>query len=78
MRAPKNGLWCLYTRLYNETEKAQSAVRKVAKVFLTSNRKFVTAYIPGQGHNVQQHALVLVRGGRVKDVPGLRYKLLRW
>ena len=56
--------------------KPNSAVRKVARVRLTSG-DIVTAYIPGEGHNLQEHSVVLVRGGRVKDLPGVRYKLVR-
>ena len=57
-------------------KKPNSAVRKVARVKLT-NGTFVTAYIPGEGHNLQEHSVVLVRGGRVKDLPGVKYKLIR-
>jgi small subunit ribosomal protein S12 len=57
-------------------KKPNSAQRKVARVRLTNN-KFVTAYIPGEGHNLQEHSVVLVRGGRVKDLPGVRYHLIR-
>lgn len=57
-------------------KKPNSAIRKVAKVFL-STKKFVTAYIPGQGHNLQQHSSVLVRGGRVPDLPGVKYHIIR-
>jgi len=63
----------VYTRA---PKKPNSAVRKVAKVRL-SNRKEVQAYIPGEGHNLQEHSVVLVRGGRVKDLPGVKYKLVR-
>jgi small subunit ribosomal protein S12 len=56
--------------------KPNSAVRKVARVRLTSGYT-VTAYIPGEGHNLQEHSVVLVRGGRVKDLPGVRYKIVR-
>lgn len=56
--------------------KPNSAQRKVVRVLL-SNRKMITAYIPGHGHNLQEHSAVLVRGGRTKDLPGLRYKLMR-
>jgi len=56
--------------------KPNSALRKVARVKL-SNKKIITAYIPGEGHNLQQHSIVLIRGGRVKDLPGLKYKLIR-
>lgn len=57
-------------------KKPNSALRKVAKVRLTSGYE-VTAYIPGEGHNLQEHSMVLVRGGRVKDLPGVRYKIVR-
>lgn len=57
-------------------KKPNSAIRKIARVRLT-NGYFVTAYIPGQGHNLQEHSVVLVRGGRTKDLPGLHYKLMR-
>lgn len=56
--------------------KPNSAVRKVARVRLT-NGSLVTAYIPGEGHNLQEHSVVLVRGGRVKDLPGVQYKIIR-
>jgi small subunit ribosomal protein S12 len=57
-------------------KKPNSAIRKIARVKL-SNNKIVTAYIPGQGHSLQDHSVVLVRGGRTKDLPGLHYKLIR-
>ena len=57
-------------------KKPNSALRKVARVRLTSGME-VTAYIPGEGHNLQEHSIVLVRGGRVKDLPGVRYKIIR-
>jgi small subunit ribosomal protein S12 len=57
-------------------KKPNSALRKVARVRL-SNGKEVTAYIPGEGHNLQEHSIVLVRGGRVRDLPGVRYKVIR-
>ncbi len=57
-------------------KKPNSALRKVARVRLTSGIE-VTAYIPGEGHNLQEHSIVLVRGGRVKDLPGVRYKIIR-
>lgn len=64
-------------RVYTMTpKKPNSALRKVAKVRL-SNGKEVTAYIPGIGHNLQEHSIVLVRGGRVKDLPGVRYHIVR-
>jgi small subunit ribosomal protein S12 len=65
------------TRVYTTTpKKPNSALRKVARVRLTSGIE-VTAYIPGVGHNLQEHSMVLVRGGRVKDLPGVRYKIVR-
>jgi len=65
------------TRVYTTTpKKPNSALRKVARVKLTSGIE-VTAYIPGEGHNLQEHSVVLVRGGRVKDLPGVRYKVVR-
>jgi small subunit ribosomal protein S12 len=65
------------TRVYTTTpKKPNSALRKVARVRLTSASE-VTAYIPGIGHNLQEHSIVLVRGGRVKDLPGVRYKVVR-
>jgi small subunit ribosomal protein S12 len=65
------------TRVYTHTpKKPNSALRKVARVRLT-NQMEVTTYIPGEGHNLQEHSVVLVRGGRVKDLPGVRYKIIR-
>ena len=65
------------TRVYTTTpKKPNSALRKVARVRLTSGVE-VTAYIPGEGHNLQEHSIVLVRGGRVKDLPGVRYHIVR-
>ena len=65
------------TRVYTQTpKKPNSALRKVARVRLTNGIE-VTAYIPGEGHNLQEHSVVLVRGGRVKDLPGVRYKVIR-
>ena len=65
------------TRVYTHTpKKPNSALRKVARVRLTTGQE-VTAYIPGVGHNLQEHSIVLVRGGRVKDLPGVRYKIVR-
>ena len=64
-------------RVYTTTpRKPNSAMRKVARVRLT-NGKEVNAYIPGEGHNLQEHSIVLIRGGRVKDLPGVRYQLVR-
>lgn len=65
------------TRVYTTTpKKPNSALRKVAKVRLTNGLE-VIAYIPGEGHNLQEHSIVLVRGGRVKDLPGVRYTIVR-
>jgi small subunit ribosomal protein S12 len=65
------------TRVYTCTpKKPNSAIRKVARVKLTSGFE-ITAYIPGEGHSLQEHSIVLVRGGRVKDLPGVRYKIIR-
>ena len=65
------------TRVYTATpKKPNSALRKVARVRLT-NQKEVNSYIPGEGHNLQEHSIVLVRGGRVKDLPGVRYHIVR-
>ena len=65
------------TRVYTTTpKKPNSALRKVARVRLTNNFE-VAAYIPGEGHNLQEHSVVLIRGGRVKDLPGVRYHILR-
>ncbi len=65
------------TRVYTTTpKKPNSALRKVARVRLTNGYE-VTAYIPGEGHNLQEHSIVLVRGGRVKDLPGVKYHIVR-
>ena len=65
------------TRVYTTTpKKPNSALRKVARVRMTNGRE-ATCYIPGIGHNLQEHAVVLIRGGRVKDLPGVRYKIIR-
>ncbi|MFQ5730640.1 MAG: 30S ribosomal protein S12 [Planctomycetaceae bacterium] len=66
---------CLNVRTITP-KKPNSALRKVARVRL-SNGKEVTAYIPGEGHNLQEHSIVLIRGGRVRDLPGVRYKVIR-
>lgn len=66
---------CLQVKTMTPT-KPNSALRKVARVRL-SNRKEVTAYIPGEGHNLQEHSIVLLRGGRVKDLPGIKYTIVR-
>ena len=74
-RSPQKRGVC--TRVYTTTpKKPNSALRKVARVRLTSGVE-VTAYIPGEGHNLQEHSIVLVRGGRVRDLPGVRYKIIR-
>jgi len=65
------------TRVYTTTpKKPNSALRKVARVRLTNSIE-VTAYIPGEGHNLQEHSIVLIRGGRIKDIPGVRYHIIR-
>jgi small subunit ribosomal protein S12 len=65
------------TRVYTTTpKKPNSALRKVARVRLTNGIE-VTAYIPGEGHNLQEHSIVMIRGGRVKDLPGVRYHIVR-
>jgi small subunit ribosomal protein S12 len=65
------------TRVYTTTpKKPNSALRKVAKVRLTNGLEII-AYIPGEGHNLQEHSIVLVRGGRIKDLPGVRYTIVR-
>jgi len=65
------------TRVYTTTpKKPNSALRKVAKIRLTNGRE-VISYIPGEGHNLQEHSVVLIRGGRVRDLPGVRYHVLR-
>jgi small subunit ribosomal protein S12 len=65
------------TRVYTTTpKKPNSALRKVARVRLTNGME-VTAYIPGEGHNLQEHSIVMIRGGRVKDLPGVRYHIIR-
>lgn len=66
---------CLQVRTMTP-KKPNSALRKIARVRL-SNRKEVTVYIPGEGHNLQEHSIVLVRGGRVRDLPGVRYQVIR-
>jgi len=65
------------TRVYTDTpKKSNSALRKVARVRLTNGIE-VTSYIPGEGHNLQEHSVVLIRGGRIKDLPGVRYHIVR-
>ncbi|HEX68575.1 MAG TPA: 30S ribosomal protein S12 [bacterium] len=74
-KAPQRRGVC--TRVYTVTpKKPNSALRKVARVRLSTGIE-ITAYIPGEGHNLQEHSLVLVRGGRVKDLPGVRYHIIR-
>jgi len=74
-RSPQKRGVC--TRVYTTTpKKPNSALRKVARVRLTNSME-VTAYIPGEGHNLQEHSIVLIRGGRVKDLPGVRYHIVR-
>lgn len=64
-------------RVYTKTpKKPNSAIRKIAKIRLSNTREII-AYIPGEGHNLQEHSVVLVRGGRVKDMPGIKYKVIR-
>src|SRR6476661_10942132 len=68
---------CVSTRVYTSTpKKPNSALRKVARVRLTNGFEALT-YIPGEGHNLQEHSVVLIRGGRVKDLPGVRYHIIR-
>lgn len=75
MRCPQKRGVC--TRVYTTTpKKPNSALRKVARVRLTHGVE-VTSYIPGEGHNLQEHSIVLIRGGRVKDLPGVRYHIIR-
>jgi small subunit ribosomal protein S12 len=74
-RSPQKRGVC--TRVFTTTpKKPNSALRKVARVRLTNNIE-VTAYIPGVGHNLQEHSIVIIRGGRVKDLPGVRYHIIR-
>src|SRR3989338_8809303 len=74
-RCPQKRGVCV--RVYTTTpKKPNSALRKVARVRLTNGME-VTAYIPGEGHNLQEHSVVLIRGGRVKDLPGVRYHMIR-
>ncbi len=75
VRCPQKRGVC--TRVYTQTpKKPNSALRKVARVRLTTGME-VTSYIPGEGHNLQEHSVVLIRGGRVKDLPGVRYHIIR-
>ena len=74
-RCPQRRGVCI--RVYTTTpKKPNSALRKVAKIRLTNNEEII-AYVPGEGHNLQEHSIVLVRGGRVKDLPGVRYHIVR-
>jgi small subunit ribosomal protein S12 len=74
-KCPQRKGVCL--RVFTKTpRKPNSALRKVAKIKLTNNR-YITGYIPGEGHNLQEHSVVLVRGGRVKDLPGVKYHIIR-
>ncbi len=66
----------MHPRVHDDPKKPNSALRKVARVRLSSGIE-ITAYIPGEGHNLQEHSIVLVRGGRVRDLPGVRYKIIR-
>jgi small subunit ribosomal protein S12 len=74
-RCPQRQGVCLQVRTMTP-KKPNSALRKISRVRLT-NGKEVTVYIPGEGHNLQEHSIVLVRGGRVRDLPGVRYKVVR-
>ena len=74
-KCPQRKGVCLRVFVRNP-KKPNSALRKVARVRLT-NKRTVTAYIPGEGHNLQEHSLVLIRGGRVKDLPGVKYHIVR-
>jgi small subunit ribosomal protein S12 len=74
-RCPQKRGVCLQVKTMTP-KKPNSALRKIARVRL-SNGKEITAYIPGEGHNLQEHSIVLVRGGRVKDLPGVRYHIIR-
>jgi small subunit ribosomal protein S12 len=75
MKCPQRRGVCLYVTT-RTPKKPNSALRKVARVRLSNGRE-VTAYIPGEGHNLQEHNIVLVRGGRVRDLPGVRYHIVR-
>lgn len=74
-RCPQRRGVCIQVRTMTP-KKPNSALRKIARIRLT-NREEITAYIPGEGHNLQEHSIVLVRGGRVKDLPGVRYHIVR-
>jgi small subunit ribosomal protein S12 len=73
---PQKKGFCVRIRT-TKPKKPNSAIRKIARIKLTSNSKMITAYIPGQGHSLQKYSVVLVRGGRVKDLPGIKYKIIR-
>ncbi len=73
--SPQRRGMCVQVRTQNP-KKPNSAIRKIARVRLTNGEE-VTAYIPGEGHNLQEHSVVLVRGGRVKDLPGVRFHIIR-
>ncbi|MFH1771402.1 MAG: 30S ribosomal protein S12 [Candidatus Omnitrophota bacterium] len=75
VRCPQRRGVCIQVRTMTP-KKPNSALRKVTRVRLTNNQE-VTSYIPGEGHNLQEHSIVLVRGGRVKDLPGVRYHIVR-
>ncbi len=68
--------WRMYSRIYHHPKKPNSALRKVCRVRLTNGFE-VTSYIGGEGHNLQEHSVILIRGGRVKDLPGVRYHTVR-
>ena len=74
-RCPQKRGVCLAVKTQTP-KKPNSALRKIARVRLSNNRE-ITAYIPGEGHNLQEHSIVLVRGGRVRDLPGVRYRIIR-
>ena len=74
-RCPQKRGVCLAVKTQTP-KKPNSALRKIARVRLSNNRE-VTAYIPGEGHNLQEHSIVLIRGGRVRDLPGVRYHIIR-
>ena len=74
-RCPQKRGVCLSVKTQTP-KKPNSALRKIARVRLSNNRE-ITAYIPGEGHNLQEHSIVLVRGGRVRDLPGVRYHIIR-
>jgi small subunit ribosomal protein S12 len=66
----------VYVYILKHQKKPNSAIRKIAKIRLSNDREII-AYIPGEGHNLQEHSVVLVRGGRVNDMPGVKYKVIR-